>query len=103
MDSVGRERFRVIVSKSDEAINLAEAALLIAQEEYPDLDIVAYLARLAQMADAVDTHSRDDQGPQNRIEVLNHYFFDNLGFRGDRKSTRLNSSHIQKSRMPSSA
>ena len=26
-----------------------------------------------------------------------------LGFLGDRKSTRLNSSHIQKSRMPSSA
>ena len=28
---------------------------------------------------------------------------ENTGGRGDRKSTRLNSSHIQKSRMPSSA
>ena len=29
--------------------------------------------------------------------------FGTSGHRGDRKSTRLNSSHIQKSRMPSSA
>ncbi|MGH7411410.1 MAG: SirB1 family protein [Candidatus Methylomirabilis sp.] len=83
MDSLARQRFAAIVTKGEENISLAEAALLIAQEEYPDLDIVAYLARLAQMADAVDTHSSDDQGPQNRIEVLNHYLFDNLGFRGN--------------------
>ena len=51
MDSLARQRFTAIVSKAGEAINLAEAALLIAQEEYPDLAIAAYLARLDQMAD----------------------------------------------------
>jgi len=83
MDSLARQRLIAMVSKADEAINLAEAALLIAQEEYPDLDIAAYLASLDRMADVVDTRSWDDQKPQARIEVLNHYLFDNLGFRGN--------------------
>ena len=53
MDSLGRQRFAAIVSNADEAINLAEAALLIAQEEYPDLDVSACLARLDRTADEV--------------------------------------------------
>ena len=35
--------------------------------------------------------------------VITTFAGTNQGFSGDRKSTRLNSSHIQKSRMPSSA
>ena len=36
------------------------------------------------------------------LKSINH-MFGVLGFWGDRKSTRLNSSHSQQSRMPSSA
>ena len=41
--------------------------------------------------------------PTRRVEVLDAEGIDVAVLYGDRKSTRLNSSHIQKSRMPSSA
>ena len=44
------ERFRKIVSGPDENINLAEAALLVAAGEYPDLDINGYLARINELS-----------------------------------------------------
>ena len=44
------ERFMQIVAGPDAQINVAEAALLIASEEYSDLDVPAYLALLDEMA-----------------------------------------------------
>ena len=39
MPPAGRERFTQLVSGPEEALDLAEAALLIAQEEQPSLDV----------------------------------------------------------------
>ena len=44
-----------------------------------------------------------DGDPKKRHELMYRRFLRSLGIAPDRKSTRLNSSHIQKSRMPSSA
>ncbi len=83
MSSQARQRFMTMVAKGEEAINLAEAALLIAQEEYPDLDIGPYLNRLDRMADEVDKGSWNEQDPYGRIQALNRYLFDQIGFRGN--------------------
>ena len=40
---------------------------------------------------------------EHKAELKEKYGVKEIGIFGDRKSTRLNSSHIQKSRMPSSA
>jgi regulator of sirC expression with transglutaminase-like and TPR domain len=77
------ERFAKIVSGSDEAINLAEAALLIAAEEYRELDIAAYLARLDEMAATLKRRLRADISQADSIIALNRYLFDELGFAGD--------------------
>ena len=77
------ERFGQIVSGADEAINLAEAALLIASEEYRDLDIAAYLARLDDMAATLKRRLRPDISPADAIIALNRYLFDELGFTGN--------------------
>jgi len=82
-DSSTRQRFAAIVSKADEAMNLAEAALLIAQERYPDLDIGAYLGRLDRMADGVGKRLWGKDDPHSRLEALKRYLFDSLGFRGN--------------------
>lgn len=84
-DSSARQYFTAIVSKSDEAINLAEAALLIAQEEYPGLQIAAYLERLDRMAHEVEKRFRHDrdEDPLGCVEALNGYFFNDLKFRGN--------------------
>ena len=77
------ERFRQIVSGPDEAINLAEAALLIASEECRDLDIAAYLARLDEMAATLRHRLRADISPADTIIALNRFLFDEHGFGGN--------------------
>ena len=77
-----RSRFAEIVSLDDERINLAEAVLLIASEEYPRLDVELYLERLDHFAD----HARERTYSLDAIEVitaLNATLFDQLGFRGN--------------------
>lgn len=77
------ERFEQMVSGPDEAINLAEAALLIASEEYPGLDIAAYLARLDEMAATLRRRLRADISPADTIVALNRFLFDEHGFSGN--------------------
>ncbi len=82
-DKTPRQRFATLVAKGEEAINLAEAALLIAQEEYPDMDVAAYLRRLDRMANEVDKRARNEEDPHGRLEALNRYLFDIVRFRGN--------------------
>ena len=77
------ERFRQVVCGPDETINLGEAALLIAAEEYRDLDIASYLARLDQLAATLKRRLRPDIGPADRIVALNRFLFEEHGFSGD--------------------
>ena len=77
------ERFRRLVRGPDEAINLAEAALLIASEEYRDLDIAAYLARLDEMAATLRHRLRADISPADTIIALNRFLFEEHGFSGN--------------------
>ena len=77
------ERWKEIVAGPDEEIDLAEAALLIAAPEYPGLDVPAYLRRLDDMAATLKRRLRGDISPADRVIALNHYFFDELGFRGN--------------------
>ena len=76
-------RFQQIVCGPDEAIDLAEAALLVAAEEYRDLDIAAYLARLDDMAATLKRRLRPDISPADTIVALNRFLFDELGFTGN--------------------
>ncbi len=94
--SLARQRFIQEVRQPDEYIDLERAALYIAQEAYPDLDVDAYIARLDGMAEAVRQRLPEEEYPLRTIKVLNQYFFDDLGFRGnqtdyyDTKNSLLN-------------
>jgi regulator of sirC expression with transglutaminase-like and TPR domain len=77
------QRFREIVAGPDEKINLAEAALLIAAEEYPGLDIARYLDRLDTMAATLQQRLRPDISAADRIVQLNHFLYEELGFHGN--------------------
>jgi len=77
------ERFGQIVTGPDEKIRLAEAALLIACDEYHDLDIGAYLARIDAMADAFRRRLWRDISPADTILRLNRFLFDEQGFAGN--------------------
>lgn len=62
---------------------LATGALLIAQSEYPELDIAAYLHQLDEMADRVREQLEATTLPEQHIAELNRYLFEEKGFTGN--------------------
>src|SRR5262245_30254210 len=72
-----------IAERPEQDIELAEAALAIAAEEYRGLDIPHYLARIDEMAGALRQRLRRDIGVTDTIIALNHYLFEELGFAGN--------------------
>ena len=83
MTSPARERFIALVSGPEEDLDLAEAALLIAQEEQPDLDVAHYLKRLDQLADAVRTELPPSPTHNDTLQCLNTHLFIKEGLRGN--------------------
>jgi regulator of sirC expression with transglutaminase-like and TPR domain len=82
------QKFKDIVTGADENINLVQAALVIASNEYPELDTTAYLDRLALMAGELRERAAGYTDPIDIIEIINEYLFDELGFSGN--LTRFN-------------
>ncbi|HVO29851.1 MAG TPA: transglutaminase family protein, partial [bacterium] len=80
-----RSRFLRTTSRPDGEIDLAEAALLIAAEEYEELDLDAQLRRLDALAEQARVRigdvSLDDAG--EFIRRFHAFLFDELGFRGN--------------------
>jgi regulator of sirC expression with transglutaminase-like and TPR domain len=65
----------------DADIPLFSAGLLIAKDEYPELDVRGYEARLRRYARALAHHDETDVA--SRLQRLNRFLFDELGLRGD--------------------
>src|SRR3990172_5246108 len=82
-----RNRFGAIVARPDEQINLAEAALLIAAEEYPHLDIRGYLDRISRIAERIKDRVGPELEPVRLIQEFNRSLFDDEGFRGKPKDS----------------
>lgn len=85
MSTAALERFHALVDRPDEAINLAEAALAIAQQEYPDLEPRRYLDMLGAMALEVSRGLKPVTGVPERIAALNAHLFGVAGFRGNNR------------------
>jgi regulator of sirC expression with transglutaminase-like and TPR domain len=82
-ESTSRRQFRDILSRPDAAVDLAEASLLIACEEYPELDVPAYLTRLEAMGSALRERLADEPRPERAVMALNRYLFQEEGFHGN--------------------
>jgi len=72
-----------MLARPDEGVDLARAALLIAREEYPELDLRLYLDRLDGMARAVRRQLGAGPGAADAIAALNGYLFEQEGFHGN--------------------
>jgi len=83
MSAEVRERFARIVNDPEEQLDLAEAALLIAKEEQPNLDIEAYLCRLDDLAAAVRGRLPDSPTVGDIIFNLNIQLYREEGLRGN--------------------
>lgn len=81
-----RERFAELARKPDEQIDLAEATLLIAAEEYANLDVALYARRIEDLAEGARLRvgdARIDSSPTLLIDRYHAYLFEELGFRGN--------------------
>jgi regulator of sirC expression with transglutaminase-like and TPR domain len=78
-----RTRLEDLLRQGDLELDLAEAALLIAAQEYLDLDVRGYLVRLDEMGRALRARLENEQRPERAVMALNHYLFQELGFRGN--------------------
>src|SRR5215813_6028385 len=81
-----RARFHNIISVSEESLNLAEAALLIAAEEYPKLDVSLYLEKLENIAEHTHFRTGDETSFVDKIAAINQTLFEELGFQGNREN-----------------
>jgi regulator of sirC expression with transglutaminase-like and TPR domain len=78
-----RRRFQTLLDRPQGDLRLAEATLLIAQEEYPDLEVEAYLHRLDTMAETIKHQLGLELDPRCIVITINTYLFDHQGFRGN--------------------
>jgi len=67
----------------DSSFSLLEAAVAIAQDEYPRLDPQAVLAEIDTLADKLKRRIPADAVALQRLRFLNRYFFKELGFAGN--------------------
>ena len=83
--SLARRCFIREIRQSDEAINLERAALYLALEEHPTLDVDVTLEQLDRMAAVVLERLPESRYPLRVIAVINHYLYEELGFSGNRQ------------------
>jgi regulator of sirC expression with transglutaminase-like and TPR domain len=69
------ERFHALVTGPEEAIGLAEAALVVAAHQYVDLDVDEHLGRLDAIAAAC---------AGSDLDAVRHHLYGTLGFAGNR-------------------
>ena len=81
-----RHRFLTELSQTDEEINLARAALMVAREEYPQLSEERYLGRLDLLAEETRDRLDDETAPLVVLQELLDAIYNRHGFRGNREA-----------------
>jgi regulator of sirC expression with transglutaminase-like and TPR domain len=76
------EYFASLVA-DDASLSLVEAAIAIAQDEFPRLDTQTVMAEIDAMAVKLKQRFPADAVPVQRLRWLNRFFFQELGFAGN--------------------
>jgi regulator of sirC expression with transglutaminase-like and TPR domain len=80
-----RQNFYQEIQRPDKHIDLARAALYIAQEEYPSLDVEEYLNAFNAMAAELEERLPPQRYPLRIVQSINKYLYEDLGFTGNQK------------------
>ena len=76
-----RRQLSALVAGGERDVDLARASLLVACEEYPGLDVGAYLDRIDAMAEAL--RGRLESSAGGTVRALNRVLFEEEGFHGN--------------------
>ncbi len=74
--------FATLVAE-DQGFALLEAAVAVAQDEVPELDVQQVLMQIDALAARLRQRIAQDASPLQRLRLLNRYFFQELGFAGN--------------------
>ena len=77
-----RREFSMLASR--EPVPLARGALLIAKEEYPDLNVDHYVDRLSELAREAEPIVSAGNDTVEKVQSLSHFLFEQKGFEGNR-------------------
>ncbi|MBI5070368.1 MAG: transglutaminase family protein [Deltaproteobacteria bacterium] len=80
-ETPARRRFAALIARDE--VPLVEAALAIAEEEYPDLTEPAYLARLDELAAAARRKLPEKRTAADALRAVREVLFEEAGFRGN--------------------
>ena len=83
---LARQQFYQEIYQSQAPVDLAKAALYLAQEESPELNVDTYLHKLDQMASEVAARLPAEPYPLRIIQTINGYLYEDLGFYGNTES-----------------
>jgi regulator of sirC expression with transglutaminase-like and TPR domain len=99
------EYFAALVAE-DGSLAQLEAAVAIAQDEYPQLDVQIVLAEIDALALRLRARIPADAAPVQRLRWLNRFFYQELGFAGnvndyyDRRNSYINDVLSQRRGIP---
>jgi regulator of sirC expression with transglutaminase-like and TPR domain len=74
--------FATLVAE-DASLPLFEAAVAVAQDDHPGLDVQGVLAQVDALSQRLHKRVPADATPLSKLRQLNHYFFSELGFAGN--------------------
>lgn len=99
-------RRRLAALLQDGPLDIVEAALVVATEEYPELDIAREKRRLESMGAEAARRVATLQNPFARLDALRSYLFEELGYRGnidqydDPRNSYLNEVLVRRAGVP---
>jgi len=81
--ALARQRFVELVQLSESEIDLSEASLVIALEEYPALQIDRYLEQIDRWSVAIRERVEGSHDVERIVEEINRFLYEQEGFHGE--------------------
>ncbi len=75
-----RELFQDLINADDESVDIAVVSLLLAKEEYTEINVADYLECIDWYARVLKIRISQGDGPKSSIKIINEFLFDELGF-----------------------
>jgi regulator of sirC expression with transglutaminase-like and TPR domain len=81
--AMARQRFLELAHRPESLLDLTEASLVIALEEYPGLEVDRYLRQMDAWSKAIRERIEGCSDIARIIEEINRFFFEQEGFHGE--------------------
>lgn len=75
--------WNTLAAYDDDELPLLDTALLIARDEYPQLDAGFYVEQIRRFAIDLKPHIKDDLDLPSQLTAINRYLFEEQGFSGN--------------------